>query len=180
MKCLKFMVSIVTLFIGVTTPMLSAQQTDSISHKHQMIDAINNGFFDIAAKKIPYVNDWNVDWKQESELIDIDASLNFLEYADSIHLQTFILDSLTLYIARTSDLFGYYYHGEGDFNNALQYWELSAYMYKSILGENHPDHAALLVNMEKILSSSPCLAAYTALCMQGVGNTMPGYWMGLL
>ena len=46
---------ILLLFFSIS---LSAQQTETVSHKLLMIDAINRGDYAQATKEISYVNDW--------------------------------------------------------------------------------------------------------------------------
>ena len=58
---------ILLLFTILYSVLTSAQQTDSISHKNRMINAINRGKFNEAIESISYVKDWSFDWNQENE-----------------------------------------------------------------------------------------------------------------
>ena len=136
-KCLPY------LFLLLISVSLSAQVTSTTSHKYQMISAINSGDFEKAAEEMMFVRDWSVNI-EDSIFVDISAALNLLLSADS---STSTLDSLALFIARTSNLFGHYSYKDGAYTIALSCWDLTKNIYHYFLGENHPDYALSLNNL---------------------------------
>jgi len=140
------MVSIVTLFIGVTTPMLSAQQTDSISHKHLMIKAINSGNYDIAIEEFEFVENWMVD-----TYIEVDSALVFLSLATSNNVAKQDIDSLVLYVGELLEYFSKVFVSEERHEQAVKTLESQLNLFKKYLGKNDIAYAHSLEQLGALL-----------------------------
>ena len=134
----------VLLLCFVFYPLLFAQSSMSNLYKQWMIEDINSGKFEKAAKEIDSVEQWFFDEYNEQAYVDINKALAFAEYAYSVGVTKSTIDKLSLYVADESFLFFYYCYNTGDYDAAVYYCELGARLTKNVLGENHPDYAVFL------------------------------------
>ena len=126
------MVSIVTLFIGVTTAMIAAQQTDSISHKYLMVEAINHEDYTSAISHIKHIENWEKDYE-----IDLNYAIPFLFYADSLKIDSVYIDSITVYIGKQIEEYAIVEQMNENNEVALKYYVILAELYSQFLDKNN-------------------------------------------
>ncbi|MGN0187294.1 MAG: tetratricopeptide repeat protein, partial [Paludibacteraceae bacterium] len=136
------------LLVFVVLPLtLFAQSTASDYYKQQMVEYVNNGYYERAAKVMPYVEDWSFDSDDEKAWLKEDNALAFLHYADSMHVAISLCDSLRLYIVGEACSLGTTSYSQGEYNNAIDYISLAADLQKKVNGEQHPAYATSLNNL---------------------------------
>ena len=140
-------ISLVILSCCIVLISSYAQSSSSELYKQWMIEDINKGEFERAAEEIKHVEDWTFDQNAENSFIKISNALAFVTYADSIGMNSSMLDSLSLYIDEECALFFFYYYSNGNYEDAVPYAEMSVVLRKAVFGENHPDYAKSLNNL---------------------------------
>ena len=126
---MKHMLFFLVLLLSVS---LSAQQTDSLFHKYQMIDAINRGEYSNAANLI---------------LQDTATIIPTIYYLDSIGLEKEKIDSVSSCVINELYRSGIEYNNNGNFLNALNAFQCIQHIFQYLQKTNHLDYAVLLQNI---------------------------------
>ena len=123
---------IICSFLILFSISLSAQLTDSISHKLLMIDAINRGEYSNAANLI---------------LQDTATIIPTIYYLDSIGLEKEKIDSVSSCVINELSRSGIEYNNNGNFLNALNAFQCIQQIFLYLQKTNHLDYAVLLQNI---------------------------------
>ena len=126
---MKHMLFFLVLLLSIS---LSAQQTDSLFHKYQMIDAINRGEYSNAANLI---------------LQDTATIIPTIYYLDSIGLEKEKIDSVSSCVINELYRSGIEYNNNGNFLNALNAFQCIQQIFQYLQKTNHLDYAVLLQNI---------------------------------
>ena len=124
-----------------------AQSADEDVHRYKMIEAINSGNFEGAAKEIIYVKDWTFDQFNEKSFLDLDSVFSFINYAEFSNLSKSNVDSLFLYVVDELTVFAFYLVEERDYQSAINILNYSLNIQQQILGKNHYEYAIGLNNL---------------------------------
>ena len=123
---------------------LSAQQqSDTLSHKHQMIDAINRGDYDLAMQHLNLVENWDFNPDVVADWLDVQNAQTFVDYISDSYFKKKYLTYIAL---ECEELVGLYYN-EGEYEQAIPYAEILVEISKIVFGEKHPSYAASLNNL---------------------------------
>ena len=104
---MKHMLFFLVLLLSVS---LSAQQTDSLFHKYQMIDAINRGEYSNAANLI---------------LQDTATIIPAIQYLDSIGLEKEKTDSISEHVMDSLSAIGMKYYKRNEYEESIKYYKLA-------------------------------------------------------
>ena len=129
-----------SLVVILFTVSFFAQQIYSMSYKHQMIDAINRGDYDLAMQHLALVENWNFDPDVEGDWLDVQNAQTFVDYISDSYFKKKYLTYIAL---ECDELVGLYYN-EGEYEQAIPYAEISVEISKIVFGETHPDYATTL------------------------------------
>ena len=140
---MKHYLNLILLLFSIS---LSAQQqSDTLSHKHQMIDAINKGDFVAALNQMDFVNDWMFDANDENGWLDINNIQEFIKQTNTLYITSGKLDSLLMYTVAQCRTYINYCSSVGLYYiDAIPFAETSLLLIESILGDNHIDYAEAL------------------------------------
>ena len=127
---------IFTLIILANCTMLLAQSTESDTHKHRLIEFVNNGDFNKASEEIGHVENWSFTQKDLETYLDINNALAFSRYMDSLNLSAFGKDSLLMYIVREAKFYGNYSNSKGYIQDAINLYELICSLSYEVKGED--------------------------------------------
>ena len=116
------------------------------SHKHQMIDAINRGDYASALSHISQVDNWEVDVE-----VDLNHGIPFLLYADSLNVDSAIVDSATIYVCSQLEEVATTEHINGNYEVALQHYDLLLSLYTRFVGNENIYVAKTLSNVGGVL-----------------------------
>ena len=180
---MKHLIFFLVLLLSVS---LSAQQTDSLFHKYQMIDAINRGDYEFATQEIYCVTNWIFNEFDTTAFIDINNAMYYIYYADSIGVPHSLQDSMQLYLARECEALLYYLYLDGNYVDAILYGELAMKIKKHILGESHPSYATSLNNLGSLYDdmsdyskAEPYYLEALSIRKSVLGESHPDYAMSL-
>lgn len=113
--------------------------SDTIPHKHRMIDAINAGNFEQAIAEVPWVEDWK--YTQETDMRNV---AKFIYIADSIGLAAPLVDSLFLYYARYGDEMVRIMADSHEIDDAIGAALAVVDVKEHAVGEKHPEYTKSL------------------------------------
>ena len=116
-------------------------------YKLWMVEDINKGHFEKAAKEMTYVDDWAFDASDVRAFVELEKAIQFINYADSIGVAKELVDSMRLYTNDECFLFGEFYHNTGDFQKAQTSAYITVLLMKQVYGELHPIYATALNNL---------------------------------
>ena len=74
------------LVILFSVSLSAQQQLDTLSHKHQMIDAINKGDYNLALQHLALVENWDFDPDVDPDWVEVDSALIFVDYISEEYL----------------------------------------------------------------------------------------------
>ena len=116
---------------------LSAQEVDTTPHKHRFIELVNSGIYEQASKELPKVENWSFSFDNESDLLNVNSGLEFVNYLDNINQTNFETDSLLIYISRNSDIMSEYHLSNYEYDIAIEYKIVSIDIIDSIYGSKY-------------------------------------------
>ena len=139
----KISCSLLTILVIISFAACSLHVT---SHKHQMIDAINRGDYASALSHISQVDNWEVDVE-----VDLNHGIPFLLYADSLNVDSAIVDSATIYVCSQLEELATTEHINGNYEVALQHYDLLLSLYTRFVGNENIYVAKTLSNVGGVL-----------------------------
>mgnify|MGYP003303786345 FL=1 len=146
MKKVLIITSII-LTLGVISIFLFLQYAlHPASHKYLMIDAINRGDYASALSHISQVDNWEVDVE-----VDLNHGIPFLLYADSLNVDSAIVDSATIYVCSQLEELATTEHINGNYEVALQHYDLLLSLYTRFVGNENIYVAKTLSNVGCVL-----------------------------
>lgn len=136
------------LLILANSVLFFAQSSMSNVYKLKMIEDINNGNFEKAAKEMLRVEDWTYRaYNMDDCLLNINQATRFVHYMDSISVPKFYKDSFQIYLLEDLKFSSYVFFTINVFQKAESYLLQAKEIVKKVLGESHPDYATILGNL---------------------------------
>ncbi len=132
---------IICSFLILFSISLSAQFTDSISHKLLMIDAINRGDYAQATKEISDVNDWTYD-----TFLNIDSVVSYVSYVNTnkINISQDLIDSLSIYAYISLEDIAFQTADTSNYSEAITLYTTQLKYNKLLFGKYNADLPILL------------------------------------
>ena len=132
---------ILLLFFSIS---LSAQQTETVSHKHLMIDAINRGDYNQAPQELVLVTDWGDD-----VYLNVDSVITFISQVkeNKLSISQNLIDSLSNYAYLSLQKSLYQEIDTAKHAEARLKYELLLKYNKLLLGEHNPKQTIILRNI---------------------------------
>lgn len=139
---MKHYLNLILLLFSI--PLSAQQQSDTLSHKHQMIDAINRGDYNQAAQEILCVTDWGIDVS-----IDVDSVITFISQVkkNKLSISQNLIDSLSNYAYLSLQKSLYQEIDTAKHAEARLKYELLLKYNKLLLGEHNQKQAIILRNI---------------------------------
>ena len=129
-----------------------AQSADEDVHKYKMIEAINSGNYEKAAKEIVNVKDWTFEQSNENSYLDVDSFITFMSYAESSLIEKCYADSLCLYIVDELYIYNSISIKDQAFKVSIALLEAILSIQQQILGTEHLEYAISLHNLAYVYS----------------------------
>ena len=128
---MKHMLFFLVLLLSIS---VSAQQTDSLFHKYQMIDAINRGEYSNAANLI---------------LQDTATIIPAIQYIDSVGFEKEITDSISEHVIDSLSAIGMKYYKRNEYEESIKYYKL-ALCLKELLNDVDENYIILVENIAEL------------------------------
>ena len=122
----KISYSLLTIFVII---LFAACSHGVTSHKHKMIDAINRGDYASAVSHISQVDNWDVDIE-----LDLNYGIPFLLYADSLEVDSALIDSAAIYIGKQLEEIAITEFANGNYEAAVQQYDILLGIYTHFIG----------------------------------------------
>ena len=139
---MKHYLNLILLLFSIS---LSAQQqSDTLSHKHQMIDAINRGDYNQATQELVLVTDWGDD-----VYLNVDSVITFISQVkeNKLSISQKLIDSLSNYAYLSLQKSLYQEIDTAKHAEARLKYELLLNYNKLLLGEHNQKQAIILRNI---------------------------------